>query len=189
MNLPFLEELHEARYYNDGSSIRNKTAAELAEAILLLTFCLEIMRVEVDKNYHFSAREYAEKTLRKQDFSYMCPSQTDYYNLVSVLANQDKFLQPIYADFTISVPLLQLKRYLTDMKYENAHHSQDRAFLLILETYFRINKYSSIRRIVGDWHQASTAEKHSTLTTLRAECNERALQTDLYVIFKRTHNL
>ena len=180
MNLPFLNELVESRMFNDGSSIEHKSAKSIAEIVLLMTFAIEILHHEDES----LARKYVEKTLQYNDFDAMRTSQTDYYNLISVLANQEKYHEKIEVDKSISIPVLQLKRYLKDIKYGNEHHSQDRAFLIALEDFLKVGKYKSIRRIIGDWQQASTSEKHSVFTTLKQAFNEKALQSDLYIAFK-----
>lgn len=185
MNLPFMTELVEGRYFNDGSTIKGKSAHDIAEIVFFLTLVLEILHNEDEK----LIRTYAEKTLAYPDFLTMKASATDYHNLVAVLLNQDEYHEKIDVDRSIAIPKLQLKRYLTNLKYGYEKHSDDRAFFVTLENYLKMSEYKTLRRIVGDWQDASKNEKSLVISTIRRELNKHAYQSDLYNVFKQKLNL
>ena len=184
MNLPFLEELVESRAFTDGSTIHGKSAKDIAEIIMLMTLVLEILHID----HPAVAIEYVEKTLLYPDFTAMKSSATDYGNLAAVLANQTKYHDKITVNLDISMPVMQFKRYLKDIKYNSSHHSQDRAFFMTLEESLKVSMYKSYRRIIGDWAISSNGEKQAVISNLVREFSKKSVRSDIYVAFKHIHN-
>lgn len=172
----FLQELTEARIYKDGTSIRGKSAESIAELVYLITLLLEVLRFE-DKG---TARNYAEETLKFNNFDSMKTSGTDYHNLIAVLNNQSKYDVYINSNYSIAIPYLQLRRYLKDFSASSSSHSVDRQFLIKLEEFLKVSKYKSIRRVVADWHLASDTEKKDVFIQLRRRFKDMMINIDIW---------
>jgi hypothetical protein len=175
-NTPFLQELVEGRIYRDGSTVRGKSAEQIADLVFLMFMLLEIMRFE-DKGF---AKDYANAIVKWQEFNSMKHSANDMYNLLAVLSNQDTYDAFIGSNHAIAIPTLQLFRYLRDLTRDTQSHNLDRQFLAKLEDFLKVTKYKSIRRIVADWSSSTDSERKGVLTTIHREFQAKGPQTDIY---------
>ena len=180
----FIQEISEARLYRNGETLKGKTAEDIAKITFLTIMMLEILRT-VDGSY---TKKYAADTLPFQNFTAMRPSATDLHNLLSVLAEQDKYAGKIAVNHEISVPELQIRRWLRDIENGKKDVSLDRQLFLKLETYFRIKDSTlrNIRRDVADWSIASHSEKEAAINLIKQMANRLSQQSDLYQHFKNS---
>lgn len=176
----FLNELAESRIFQYRDDFRNKSARELADITFVMTLVLEVLRHRQRR----SSQEYAGRTIYMSDFKAVKSSATDLANLVTVLSDQEKFDREIKADSRVSVPELQLKRYLRDVADGKESGSFDREFLLKFEDYLRVNdgELRNARRIVAYWNTASAMDKKNTVDTLMRTLRSKANRIDLYLL-------
>lgn len=179
MITPFLQDLAESRIFKDSSSIKGKSAEQIAELVFLVILLLEILRTE-DRG---TARDYVDATLKFNSFDSIKASGTDLHNLISVLNHQGDYDDQIHSDYNIAIPYLQLRRYLKDYSLgptTGQGNSMDRQFLIKLEKYLKVTKYSKFRRIIGDWWNASHDEKRDTIAQLRRLFSSLAVNIDIW---------
>lgn len=180
--LEFLQEMNEARLFQNRDTLDGKSTRELADTCYLMILILEILRTE-DAGY---AKSYANKTMLYNDFDKMRSNASDLHNIISILANQQDYEPKLSTDMTISLPLFAVKRYLRDIVEQRKDPTQDRQFFLKLETQLKISNSTlkNIRRSVGDWRTAEATERRSTETNIRTEFNKLSWQNDIFLHFK-----
>jgi len=181
-NTPFIQELVEARLYKGESTLKGKTAKEIASIVFLMIMTLEILRHE-SPSY---AKKYVENTFQFGEFNSMRSVMSDLGNLLAVLSNQKDYDNTIKADFGINIPFLQLKRYLMDMKNGNKTSSVDKTFFLKLEDFLKVNEslHKTIRRYVTNWDTTQAAEKKNVVEIIKREFNTRSNYNDIYLHLK-----
>lgn len=177
MNLEFLEELNEARLFRGADTLKGKSAKDLAKIAYLMILMLEVLRRR-DESW---AKKYASDTMGYDNFNTMRNYATDLHNLLAVLGHQDKYEGKISVDSKISVPTLQLKRYLRDIQDGRTDRSQDRSLFKKLEDYFKISdsNLKQYRRVVGDWGLSSSDERNSILHRMRATMQSYGQYSDI----------
>jgi len=182
MDLEFIQELTEARMFRNRDTLSGKSAADLAKISFLSLLALEIMRT-LNPSY---AKKYALDTISYENFKSMRNNATDLHNLLSVLNNQIDYTGKIQSDPTVSIPALQIKRYLRDMENTRKDKSLDRQFFYKLESFLKITdpEYKELRRNVVDWNMNSSAEKRNVIRSIKHEMNKLSLQLDLLQQFK-----
>jgi hypothetical protein len=116
----------------------------------------------------------------------MRSSASDLHNLIAVLHNQDDFSEKIETDANISIPVLQLKRYLRDIENDRKDASLDRQFFMKLEQFLKISNssYRQIRRNVADWRLNSDTEKELICRNIKNYLNNYNQQTDILTYFR-----
>lgn len=184
--LDLIQELVEARLYRGTSTLEGKTAEEIAKISFLMIMMLEILRFEDSK----LVSKYVADTLQYEQFDSMRSSASDLHNLLAVLNNQDKYKERIKVNHNISVPVLQLRRYLRDISANSKDRSLDRTFFTKLENFFKItdSNFKQIRRYVGDWHLVSDNEKNKIRKQIKNFLQNYGQQNDLLIDFKKTIN-
>jgi hypothetical protein len=182
MMLDFIQELNEARLYRGTDTLKGKTADDLSKVAFLMIMMLEILRHE-DKSY---ASTYVHDTISYENFESMRSSASDLHNLLAVLNHQEKYEEKIKTNLSISVPVLQIKRYLRDIENHRFDHGQDRSFFLKLEDFLKISdsKVKSIRRVVGDWKDNSHGEKDIIRHQIKNLIQASGQQSDILQKFK-----
>ena len=178
----FIKELTEARMFRSSDSLSGKSAATLAKIVFLSLLSLEIMRT-LNSNY---AKKYALDTISYENFKSMRNNATDLHNLLAVLNNQTDYAGKIQTDLTVSIPALQIKRYLRDMENSRKDKAVDRQFFYKLESFLKIvdPEYKELRRNVVDWNMNSSVEKRNVIRSIKHELNKLSLQLDILQQFK-----
>lgn len=187
--LPFIQELTEARLFYDVKDIKNMTAKEIAEIVYYIFLLIEVWRL----NKPSEAAKYATQTLGYDDYRTMHYSATDLANLLSVLNNQDVFSGHIKIQADISIPLFQINRYLRDVaRQSKSSTSEDQTFFWRLEDYLKVYGNSTIRQLrrdISNWTDLTYANKIQALSILRREFDKRGSSVDLYLRFKQEFKL
>lgn len=180
--LEFIQELHEARLYKGADTLNGKSADDLASAAYLMLLMLEVLRTD-DEIY---AKKYAKDTIGYENFEAMRSNVTDLHNIFAVLNNQNKYEDHIKENLQITVPVLQIRRYLRDITTGDKQLGLDKELFMKLERFLNIkdSTLKSIRRTVGDWNRASTSERSSIRKQLKNYTVPAATQNDILVHFK-----
>jgi hypothetical protein len=183
MKTQFLQEITEARLFRYEDGVQGRTAKELAQLLYMAMLGLEALRY-IDER---AAREYANNTLRYNDFDKMRPSTTDLANLLAVLGNQDDYRDRIDVDASVSPPELQIKRYLRNMTQRLETHAYDRSMLLNAEGSLKINNSDlrQIRRVVGDWSRTDKTQQNLAYRQLVRDFTRYAPLFDLFYELKK----
>jgi hypothetical protein len=182
IKLPFLQELVEARMYRNTTTLTGKTAAELANVAYLMFMMLEILRHE-DNSF---AKRYSVETMWHDNFSTMKSSSSDLHNVLSVLSNQTDYKDKIKVDANISVPNLQIRKYLRDIENDRKEKGWDRAFFKTLGEFLKITSsdLKQMRMYVADWTANSVTEKRKIKLAIKNALQATNHQNDLLIQFR-----
>jgi hypothetical protein len=103
-----------------------------------------------------------------------------------VLNNQNDYADRIIVNAAISVPTLQIRRYLRDIENDRKQIGIDRAFLKKLDDFFKISDSSlkEIRRVAADWNYASPTEKGTIRRQIKNALQSTNHQNDLLIHFR-----
>lgn len=183
MMTEFLQELAEARLFRYEDALEDQPAGHLGELLYMSLLGLEALRYLDER----AAREYANNTLRYNDFDKMRPSTTDMANLISVLSNQDDYRDRIDVDAGISPPVLQIRRYLRNLTQRLETHTYDRSMLLGAESSLKVKQQDlrQIRRVVGDWSRADKTQQNLAFQQLTRDFSRTAPLFDLVNLLKK----
>lgn len=178
----FLTELVEARMYRGNDTLAGKKAKSLANVVFLMFMMLEILRHE-DKAF---AKKYARETMWYDDFSGMKGTASDLHNLLAVLSNQTDYNHKIETEPTISVPLLQIRRYLRDIENDRKQTSIDRAFFKTLGEFLKISipNVTTMRINIADWPNCSKTEKRNIRLEIKNALGAANYHNDLLTYFR-----
>jgi hypothetical protein len=174
----FIQELNESRIFRYKHDFRGMTARDLGHMLYQVILMLEIIR-HYDKSW---VKQYANKTYQFAGFPGLKAAQTDMYNLISVVNNQDSVDDYLKSDKSVSVPEFGIKRYLLDIINDRRHITRDRELLLRLESSLQITdgKLKDIRRLVSYWDNYGDGKKKTTITNLRQSVRLSTPYLDIY---------
>jgi hypothetical protein len=180
--LPFLQELVEARMYRNTTTLSGKSAGELANVAYLMFMMLEILRYE-DNSF---AKRYSVETMWYDNFSSMKSSASDLHNVLAILSNQGNYKDKIKVDAGISVPNLQIRKYLRDIENDRKDKGWDRAFFKTLGEFLKItgSDLKQMRMYVADWTANSVAEKRKLRLQIKNLLQATNHQNDLLIHFR-----
>lgn len=179
----FLQEITEARLFRYEDGVQGRTAQQLSQLLYMALLGLEALRYLDER----AAREYANQTLRYNDFDKMRPSTTDLANLIAVLSNQDDYRDRIDVNVAISPPVLQIRRYLRNLSQRVETHAYDRSMLLNAESSLKVSQADlrQIRRVVGDWNRADKTQQNLAYKQLVRDFARNAPLFDLVYELKK----
>lgn len=182
MQLEFIQELTEARMFRGRETLANKSVNDIAKIVFLTLLIVEILRTLKPA----VAKKYGLETLSYENFKTMRNNATDLHNLLAVLNNQNDYAGRIQPDTNVSIPALQIRRYLRDLEYDKKEKAVDRQFFYKLESFLKISdsEYKELRRSVVDWEMNSAVEKRKIMRTIKQDLNKLALQLDILQQFK-----
>lgn len=180
--LPFLQELVEARLYRNTTTLNGKTAAELAKVAYLMFMMLEILRHE-DNSF---AKRYSLETMWYNNFASMKSTASDLHNVLAILSNQTNYKNKIKVDANISVPNLQIRKYLRDIENDRKEKGWDRAFFKTLGEFLKITSsdLKQMRMYVADWTANSITEKRKIKLAIKNALQATKHQNDLLIQFR-----
>ena len=179
-NLPFLQELTEARLFQKSADLKNKSAEEIARIVYMMIMTIEAGRY-VSPSW---AASYAADTMNYSPYENMHYAGTDLANLLAALNFQETFKGDMKVNKGISIPLYQINRYLTSVRSGgNRSHNEDAQFFWRLEDYLKV--YSSgvlrqLRRDIGDWPNLTRSNKIQVDSLLRREMSSSASSADIF---------
>ena len=174
----FIQELNESRIFRYEHDFEGMTARDLGHLLYQIVMMLEIIR-QYDKSW---VKQYATKTYQFGGFPNMKAAQTDMYNLISVINNQDKYDTYLKTDKSVYVPEFGIKRYLVDIINDNRHISRDRELLSKLESSLKVqdSTLKGLRRLVSYWDNYSNAQKKTAVVNLRQNVRADTPYIDVY---------
>ena len=181
--MEFIKELVEARMYRKLESVKGTDVQTLAglmfDHMLMLKFMYYIDQPQAIK--------YAQNTMSFQNFKGFRQSQTDLYNIITLITEQKKYADKLFNNWDIVLPELRLKRILRDMGNGILNEQDFSQFMMILQRRFKGLKGDQLwmRRIAQDWNKQSPAVKRSAITRI-LQTVRRPINTDLYMIFMKS---
>lgn len=157
-------ELLEARYIRIERQAAGHTMADISETFFEHMMMLQQLRYENPE----AAKKYAKDTLKFFDFSNIRGGATDLHNLASIIMNPDKFADTVGASGGATIPEMQFKRWLRDIKNDKWQPGLDRQFLFKLEKQLGIKSsiHKKMRRIMQDYSLATPGERKMVATRL-----------------------
>ena len=178
--MEFIRELVEARMYRKLDSIKGTDVITLAGLLFDHLLMLKIMYY-IDKP---KAVKYAQNTMSFQNFKGFRQSQTDLYNIITLIMEQKKYADKLFNNWDITIPELRLKRILREMGNGNVDEQDFSNFMMILQRRFKKLKGDQIwmRRIAQDWNKQTPATRRTAMTRM-LQTVRRPINTDLYMIF------
>lgn len=176
--MKFLQELNESRMYRRLGQLEGKDVHHIAERLFEHLLALQILCNE-DRNL---ARQYAEWTMKQQQFDGFRNSQPDLYNLITLVLKQDQYSHIIDTDHTVTIPELRLRRNLREIARGGFDNNDFSYMMLMLQRKFeKLPKILiSFRRQISDWKNLSSAQQTQTIRRLLTQMREKGMQSDFY---------
>jgi hypothetical protein len=179
----FLQELVEARMFAYPENLKGRDAVTMARLLFCSILALEIVRHENE----YKAIEYINHTMAFSDFDRMRGAATDLANLITIVANQDRYLDEVKTKIGLYAPELQIKSYFRTIAGARYDRARVRQFLLTIDDALMIAgaDMRQARRIIGDWPDASSIEKKTAWATLTRVFSTHGSQLDIYLLAKQ----
>ena len=190
MELSFInKEITEARMFRNRAILRKLSIEDVANFAFLNTLLLFIVYSENDTG--LAGVDYAEKTIRYNSFDRYRVSGSDLYLAYYILFNAsgDEFIGGTpegnaLARSRINMPYHVLRKMFKEMANDSLRIDSAfiQRFFLMLEKKLNIktSNYKSIRRLVQNWHKASTPEKQLVITRMLMYFRTNARLAELF---------
>ena len=190
MELSFInKEITEARMFRNRAILRKLSIEDVANFAFLNTLLLFIVYSENDTG--LAGVDYAEKTIRYNSFDHYRISGSDLYIAYYILFNTagDELIGGTpegnaLARSRINVPMYMLRKMFKEMANDSLRIDSAfiQRFFLMLEKKLNIktSNYKSIRRLVQNWHKASTPEKQLVVTRMSMYFRTNARLAELF---------
>jgi len=190
MELSFInKEITEARMFRNRAILRKLSIEDVANFAFLNTLLLFIVYSENDTG--LAGVDYAEKTIRYNSFDHYRVSGSDLYIAYYILFNTagDELIGGTpegnaLARSRINVPMYMLRKMFKEMANDSLRIDSAfiQRFFLMLEKKLNIktSNYKSIRRLVQNWHKASTPEKQLVVTRMSMYFRTNARLAELF---------
>ena len=121
-----------------------------------------------------------------QNFKGFRQSQTDLYNIITLITEQKKYADKLFNNWDIKLPELRIKRVFRQMAQEELDLGQMDQLLMILQRMFKgllSGDQLIIRRILNNWSKANSTQRQFAVNRL-VQTMRRPINTDLYELFK-----
>lgn len=188
MSFDFINSLTESALIRTEKSLNNLTARDVADFVFLYFIALQILRNEFDSAPF--AKSYAEKTLGSGSIDTFRNTGNDLFLLMHVLAGKNNessiknldnqeaslmLLKNINFDYT------QAKRWLSGVASGAKETSQDKQFLLKLESMLQIktSDYKSARRLAVEWSDLQQQERQLVMTRILMAFRSRISKSEI----------
>jgi hypothetical protein len=169
--------------------LRKLSIEDVANFAFLNTLLLFIVYSENDTG--LAGVDYAEKTIRYNSFDHYRISGSDLYIAYYILFNTagDELIGGTpegnaLARSRINVPMYMLRKMFKEMANDSLRIDSAfiQRFFLMLEKKLNIktSNYKSIRRLVQNWHKASTPEKQLVVTRMSMYFRTNARLAELF---------
>lgn len=180
--LEFIQELSESRLFKNPRQLEGESKRQMADALFVATLALNILRYE---NPNVATR-YAKKTMI-YGLDGWRSSGSDYSNLAYTLLNQERYKERMINDAVVSVPRLQLTRWLRDIGKEKYDPKGDYRFFMSLQRNLNIRQpgLMNARRLIVDWPRLHDHEKQLATTKIYQELHRLLPQSDIFLNFKK----
>ena len=177
------QELVEARLFRFAENLHGRDAAGLGRLLFASLLTMEIMRHESPRQ----AVQYAQQSLVFNEFDHMRTGATDVANLIAVLSNQSRYEKEITANTRVSAPVLQIRTFLRTFTSTGYNQNEIRRFFIRLDEMLSVEggEMHQARRIISDWEDATSTERHAAWSTLNRVFNSHGTQLDIYILAKQ----
>lgn len=177
------QELKESKMFGSADTLDGKKSSQLADMAYLMMLMLELQRKDMDKKW---AKQYAEDTIRANDFESMKFNCSDLHNLLSVLNHLDVYEGRVKVDRRVSVPVFGLWRYFREVASgDNKDSMQDRNLFSKLESELGINdaQLKNLRRTILYWGDADSSERKIVYDNMKRMLNKNGYKSDIAMYF------
>jgi len=194
MEFELFGDLLESRLIRSKASISKYSARDIADLAFLYFITLEILSQEFStKDF---ASKYAGKTIVFNNFDRLMTTSTDLNVLLHILMGKNNevsrqqlkneaaskiFLQ------NVTLPLPQIKKYLTDIKMNRRNTSMSRRLIYTLQRNLQINNsnYRSMRILASDWTEQTEERKRLTMTRLLMAFRKRGIMSEMLPVLEK----
>lgn len=184
----FFDELSEARIFRNLSLVDGTSADDLAIIMINMFFALNFIWHE-DKS---SAVDYARRVMRNPGFDGFRTTQTDMFNAIVLLLNQEQYSDKIVTNYNLSIPEFRIKRILRDMANGRMDKEDNlQLFLIFMRTIkkgWTIN-HTRIRQQLHRYDDMSSFDKVRNLRWLMLQFRVgKARYSDMYPMLQKVWN-
>ena len=178
--MKFIQEINESRLYRRLSQLKSKSAGDIAERLFENLLAFQIISQENPQ----WAKRYAENIIKYSSFDGFRTSQSDLYNLITLILNQEKYSDVFESDDALIIPEMRLKRNLRNIArgdYQNLDYSELMMMLQRRFDHYLNGAHIQLRRQISDWSKLSDNEKKTIKRRMLIQMRERGIQSDLYL--------
>lgn len=188
--MTIFQELSESKLYPSKNSLKKYNLQDVANHAFLSCCALVILNNDFNSLNH--VRKYLHKT-HKSQYMFWNFNITDLYISLHLLFHDENH-QYLKKDSNnelffrrVTLDKYKINEFFQYLKSNNPNPSQDRRFLLKFEQGLSItdSSYKSIRRLVQDWNDLSSAEKQLTMTRLLQYFRNNARNSDLLWLLEK----
>lgn len=176
--MKFLQDLNESRMYRRLGQLDGKSIHDIAERLFEHLLALQIL-ANTDKSY---ATRYTRDMMKQPAFDGFRSSQSDLYNLIALVLNQETYSYLIDNDTSVGLPEMRLRRnliYMSNGKFDNNDYSQ--LMLMIQRRFDKLPKMLiALRRQISNWDSLNTSDQKTIVRRLLTQMREKGMQSDLY---------
>ena len=177
--MKFLQEINESRLYKRLIQVNGKSVDDIAERLFEHMLALQIF---ANENPRLAAR-YARNVMKMESFTGFRTSQSDLYNLITLVLKQEQYSHLLDTDSSVGLPELRLRRNLRELARGEFNNNDYSALMLMMQNRFK--KLPGIlvvlRRRISGWKSLSPGDKKATIRTLLIAMRERGIQSEFYV--------
>jgi hypothetical protein len=188
MSYEFIKSISESSLIRSEKALSKFNARDIADFIFLYFIALQILRNEFESTPY--AMAYADKTLAPGSIDSFRNTGTDLFLLMytlfgknneTALKNLDNQLANEVFLKTLGFDWSQARRWLGAISNGSKESSQDRQFLLKLETMLQIktSDYRSARRLAADWGSLEQQERQLVMTRLLMAFRSRMPRSEI----------
>lgn len=184
----FFDELSEARIFRNLSLVDGTSADDLAIIMINMFFALNFIWHEDKK----SAVAYAQRVMRNPGFDGFRTTQTDMFNAIVLLLNQEQYSDKIVTNYNLTIPEFRIKRILRDMANGRMDKEDNLQLLLIfmrtIKKGWTIN-HTRIRQQLHRYDEMSSFDKVRNLRWLMLQFRVgKARYSDMYPMLQKVWN-
>ena len=181
--MEFIAELNESRMFKRLKQLTGRNMSDVAERLFEHLLALQIFANE-DRG---TAQKYASQIMRMQHFDGFRTSQSDLYNLITLILNPTQYSHIFSDDTKYTIPELRMRRNLRALERGNFNNDDFSQMMLILQREFdSLPAYLlTLRRQISNWAKLSDKEKSDVAQRLLYQMRERGMQSDFYILLQR----
>lgn len=157
------------------------SVSELSEIFFTMMLTLHLLSLT---RFNRDVDNYAMESIKYPLFDRIYLSGTDLCNVVATLRNAKEFLD----ERDVSIPVLELKRYLRNFKYDSMSDSLKRTLFLKLQNVLKIknaNLISFRRDIIDGGKYLSWSDKKQKGDRLYQQLRKQNYRCDVLILLQK----
>lgn len=175
------EFISESKAFRNEKAMENYSVAELSEIFFTMLLTLHLLGLT---RFIRETDAYALDSVKYPMFDRIYLSGTDLCNVIATLKNAKEYLD----ERDVSIPVLELKRYLKNFKYDTMPNTMKRTLFIKLQSILKIknNTLISLRRdIVDSGEYLTWSEKKQKGDRLYQQLRKQNYRCDVLVLLQK----